>query len=148
MQDPTDAGHDAGHDAGYVDAGSDAGTADAGTDAGMPSSTFQNIYDSIIMRRCGGSGSGYNCHLTTLDAGGDLSMPDPATALANLVNVPSRNVCWSDIRVVPFDAGVSAFYNVHLRDCFTPRHSVLLGNPPLDAGELGLIESWINSGAR
>ena len=82
---------------------------------------FTTIYDSIITPRCGGSNAGANCHVTQDMPGGGL--------------------------VVPFEPQMSTFRQVHFRDCSTPRHSVLLGNPPLSATQIDTIETWISMGA-
>jgi hypothetical protein len=103
--------------------------------------TLLDIQSQIFSTRCALSG----CHTGTTAPFG-LDLTSLASSSANLLGVPSGEVPGL-LRVEPFDATDSYLYMKLTAD---PR---IEGDPmpalgePLNAGQLALIETWINGGA-
>ncbi len=114
-----------------------------GPDVSGLSPTWNNVYGSVISKRC------LPCHASSVGATqGLLNMGSKATAYANLVGVASKgSACAGQAtRVVAGDASSSLLY-------------LKLGNPPcgsrmplgmasLSSSEKNLIKKWIDGGAK
>lgn len=119
-------------------------------DAGPPpSEEFVALYETVIVRACGGE----NCHAPGTNEDGyfgfapTLQMPDPATARAVLVDQPTECRYGSDgrTRVVPFDPAASAIMIAGEDGLCGRRHGNVVGD--FTAADLAMIETWIAGGA-
>jgi hypothetical protein len=87
------------------------------------------------------SGRMASCNACHAGGAGGLAMPDPATALANMINVESSSsLCAGSMLVVPGDPDASCFvifYEQRLRDS--------LGW--VDQSETDVARAWVEGGA-
>lgn len=127
------------------------GPPDGASDAAAPtpSAAFRLIYDTILMPKCGGTGG---CHVGTAP-GGLLTMPDPVTAFANLIDQPTFCIAYPErtgkqTRVVPFDVAKSAITLVNTDGLCGVRHHRYLEGRGFTAADLAALEDWIRQGAR
>jgi hypothetical protein len=117
-----------------------------GGDSGPPA-TFTQVYTNVISNRCA------PCHTTATGIGvvtGKLDMTTQTAAYMNLVNVAAAGSQCSGkgTRVVPGQKDMSIMYlKVSLDDPSPCGGKMPLGGPPLAAGDVAAIESWITAGA-
>ena len=109
---------------------------------GAGSATLLDVQTQVFTPRCALSG----CHTGT-GAPFGLDLSSASASAANLVGVPSAEVP-AFFRVEPYDAAGSYLL---LKLSADPR---ILGDPmpasggPLSAGQLAMVEEWIDEGAR
>jgi len=105
-----------------------------------PQVTLSQVQAQVFSPRCALSG----CHIgPTAPHGLDLSA---GASAGLLVGVPSAEVP-ALARVAPFDAGASYLYLKLIDDPQILGDPMPLSGPALGAGELALVEAWIDQGA-
>ncbi len=102
--------------------------------------TLADVQANVFSPRC----ASFGCHAGELSPFGlDLSAGE---SLGNLVGVASSEVPGL-LRVEPFDAANSYLYMKVTADPRILGDPMPATGPPLSAGEIALVESWIDQGA-
>jgi hypothetical protein len=117
------------------------------SDATLPP-TFSNVYASVIARRC------TPCHTIPGEIGiteGKLDMTSQEAAYADLVGTEAAGVSCGGkgLRVTPGSPTDSIMYlKTDLGDPAPCGSKMPLGEAPLSAADVALIQAWISAGAQ
>lgn len=110
---------------------------------GQPAAvTALDVQSQVFTPRCALSG----CHIGQ-EAPMDLDLGSVASSRANTIDVPSQQVS-TLMRVAPGNAADSYLFRKVTHDPTILGDGMPASGPPLTASEIGLIESWIEQGAR